>query len=153
MSEHEDVWIITDSKQSAESLVKLEFSDIVDAARELRLEPVLERITVQIYNKEMYEKICNVYEFPCFIFTLYEYRNGNIESFPDICRFCIYNDIKFITMWDYLATSEVMEIAKQYGIKVYVHTVNNKELVEKLGKLGVTGFYTDYITPEELKEI
>lgn len=56
-------------------------------------------------------------------------------------------------MWYYWATPEVMEIAKDYGIEVYVHTVNDTEDVEKLKSMGVKGFYTDFLTPEIIESI
>lgn len=152
MAEHEDVWIITDSKETAENLVMLEFGYIVDMARYLGVEQVLNRISVQIYNPEMYEVICGIYKFPSFIFTLYQYWDGDTKSFPDICRFCAYNDIDIITMWHYLATPKVMEIAKQYGLRIYVHTVNDMETVKGLMDIGVTGFYTDYLIPAILEK-
>ena len=153
MYEHKDVWIVTDSKEVEPELVTLEFSYIVDTAKSLGIEEVLNRIAVQIYNQEMYNVVCEVYEFPSFIFTLYMYWDGDIKSFPEICRFCAGNNISIVTMWYYWATPEVMEIAKDYGIEVYVHTVNDTEDVEKLKSMGVKGFYTDFLTPEIIESI
>lgn len=151
MSEHGDVWIVTDSKEVEPELISMEFNYIVDTARNLGIEEVLERVAVQIYNPEMYQIVCDIYEFPSMIFTLYKYWDGNIEKFPDICRFCAYNDIQIITTWYFFATPEVMEIAKEYGIEVYVHTVNDMETVAELKGIGVKGFYTDFLTPKMLE--
>lgn len=151
MSEHEDVWIVTDSKEIEPDLISMEFNYIVDTARSLGIEKVLERIAVQIYNPEMYQIVCEIYEFPSIVFTLYKYWDGNAETFPDICRFCVYNDIPIITTWYFFATPEVMKIAKEYGIEVYVHTVNDMETVAELKRIGVKGFYTDFLTPEMLE--
>ena len=98
----------------------------------------------------MYQVVCEVYEFPSFIFTMYQYWNGDINTFPDICRFCVYNDIPIITMWYYYATPEIMQIAKQYGIEIYVHSVNDMEIVTELKNIGVKGFYTDFLIPPNL---
>lgn len=152
MAEHDDAWIVTDSKEKDENLVRLEFGYIVDTARHLGVESVLDRISVQIYNQEMYDVVCGIYKFPSFIFTLYQYWDGDTKSFPDICRFCAYNDIDTITMWHYLAAPEVIKIAEQYGIRIYVHTVNDMEVVTGLKDIGVTGFYTDYLTPAMLEK-
>ena len=41
-------------------------------------------------------------------------------------------------------------IADEYGIKVYIHTVNDKDKAQKLLDAGVDGIYTDSLTPETL---
>lgn len=152
MSEHEDVWIVTDTKEVDSDRVQMEFSYIVDTAYELEVEEVLDRVVVQIYNPEMYQIICEIYEFPYFIFTLYQYWDGrDLETFCDICRFCAYNDIQIITTWYYWVTPEMIQITDQYNIKMYVHTVNDMETVTELKKKGVKGFYTDYLISDGLE--
>lgn len=151
MSKHEDVWIVTDSKETSADLIKFEFSYIVDEARMLGVDQVLDRVVVQIYNPEMYEVVNEIYEFPSVIFTLYQYWGGDVDTFADICRLCAYKNIDIITMWYYLATPEILEIADQFGINVYVHTLNDIETVIDLKEKGVKGFYTDYLTLELLE--
>lgn len=152
MSEHEDIWVVTDTKETAADLVAFEISYIVNRAKQLGVEPVLNRIAFQIYNPDMYEVVCETYSFSTIIFTMYQYWSGDQEAFLDICRFCAYHDIDILTMQYYLVTPELMEIANQFGIQVYVHTVNEIEVAQELKRLGVSGFYTDYLTPEVLKD-
>lgn len=152
MSEHEDVWIITDSKEIAEDLVRFEISYIVDKARMLGIEKVLRRVVVQIYKPEMYQMVHEIYKFPNAIFTMYQYWSGDAARFPDICRFCIDKSIKIITMPYYFATSEIVKIADEFGIMIYVHTVNDIDTVDGLRRIGVKGFYTDFLTPGMIEE-
>lgn len=151
MEKHKDVWIVTDTKDSDADLVTFEISYIVNTAESLGIENVLDRIAVQIYNPEMYEVVCEIYEFPGIIFTMYQYWGGDPEKFVDICRYCAYMDIDIIAMWYYLATPEVIERADQFGIEIYVHTLDDVDMVVELQELGVKGFYTDFLTPDIFK--
>lgn len=40
---------------------------------------------------------------------------------------------------------------KDAGARVYVHTVNDMKGIRRLHRLGVDGFYTDFISENEVK--
>lgn len=148
MQQHEDVYIITDTKDGDPALARKDISILVETAREMNAMDVLDRFVVQFYNMEMYEAIKDIYDFPNYIFTLYalfEVWNGEEDGFTDYCRFCVANGVRTITMWDYLyaGNPKLSQIADQYGIAVYVHTVNDWETAEEMFSLGVYGIYTD----------
>lgn len=152
MESHPDMWLVTDTKDAEEDLVRRDFEIMVSTARELNMESVLDRIVVQIYNEEMYDVVKEVYPFRDWIYTLYQFFGGDEETFQDCVRFCYNNNIENITTWNYLMTSDLLKIAEEYNISVYVHTENDIENAMKLKKEGVTGFYTDVLTPDMLKE-
>ena len=54
-----------------------------------------------------------------------------------------------ITMWAHLANEQVLQIAKESGIEIYVHTVNDLDQAKKLRAIGVKGFYTDFLAPSD----
>ena len=148
MQQYEDVYIITDTKDSDPVLARKDISILVETAREMNAMDVLDRFVVQFYNMEMYEAIKDLYDFPNYIFTLYalfEVWNGEEDGFIDYCRFCVANGVRTITMWDYLyaGNPKLSQIADRYGIAVYVHTVNDWETAEEVFSLGAYGIYTD----------
>lgn len=72
LKEYPDMWIVTDTKSMDEENVKKDMTLIVETARSLGLEEVLDRIVIQIYNQEMYEAAKEIYDFDNWIFTLYQ---------------------------------------------------------------------------------
>lgn len=145
MQQHEDVYIITDTKDSDPVLARKEISILVETAEEMNTMDVLDRFVVQIYSTEMYEAIKDIYDFPHYIFTLYSIWFGEESEFVDYCRFCVANGIRTITMWYYRYTDNpnIPMIADRYGIQIYVHTINDRELAKELLSLGAYGIYTD----------
>lgn len=132
MKEREDMWIITDTKEDERENVQKQFRILLETAEATDSTDVLDRFVVQLYNYEMYDAVEEIYSFPTYILTLYQLGEFDEAQFTEYCRFCKEKGIGSITMWYYWATPEVMEIAERYGIDVYVHTVNDMDLVEEL---------------------
>lgn len=145
MQQYEDVYIVTDTKDADPVLARKDISILVETAREMDAMGVLDRFVIQFYNTEMYEAIKDIYDFPNYIFTLYQVWFGDEGEFADHCRFCAVNGVRTITMWDYkyADNQNLSRIAKRYGIQIYVHTVNDRETAEKMLSLGAYGIYTD----------
>ncbi|MDD6070716.1 MAG: phosphatidylinositol-specific phospholipase C/glycerophosphodiester phosphodiesterase family protein [Clostridiales bacterium] len=145
MQQHEDIYIITDTKDVDPELARRDISILVETAEEMDALDVVDRFVVQIYSMEMYEAIKDVYSFPNYIFTLYAIWCGDESEFIEYCRFCVENGIRTITMWDYRCADnpKLCKIADKYGIAIYVQTVNDQETAEKMFSLGVRGIYTD----------
>ena len=154
MKEYPDIWIVTDSKYTDSGNVKKQFNIMVQTAQKCGAVEVLDRIIVQVYNTEMYEVLQDdIYPFHSFILTLYQYGfKGSAEEFVEICRWCADQDVDAITMWYYLSSDEICEIAERYNRDVYLHTVNDVPLARELLEKGSRGIYTDEICPEELEE-
>lgn len=152
MKEYEDIYIVTDTKSRNLEKEKRIFEEIYRVAINTGTTEVLDRIIVQIYNDEMLETIREIYDFPSIIYTLYLDWDGEIENFVHYCRFCKNNNIKNITMWNYLATPEILSIANDFNINIYVHTVNDLKEAQELMNLGVKGVYTDTLNPSSIKE-
>lgn len=152
MEEYPDIRIVTDTKDEEAQAVRRDFEIMVNTARECGKESVLDRIIVQIYNEEMYDTIYQVYPFKSWIYTLYKFFGGDAETFRECVRFCYENNINGITTWNYFVTPELIEIAKEYGISYYAHTENDVENAKSMIGQGLTGIYTDSITPDMLTE-
>lgn len=145
MQQYPDIYIITDTKDEQSDLARKEIGMIVQTAKEMQAEDVLDRFVIQIYSPEMYEAIKDIYHFPNYIFTLYMIWTKDVDEFISYCRFCNANSIKTITMWDHRLKDNphLGEIARQYGVKIYVHTVNDQATAEEVEKIGASGIYTD----------
>lgn len=145
MQEYQDVYILTDTKDEQSDLAREEISILVNTAKEMQAEDVLDRFIIQIYSPSMYEGIKDLYDFPNYVFTLYMIWTRDETEFINYCRFCRSNGIKTITMWDYrlIDNPKLAEIAGSYEIEIFVHTVNDKAVAEEVINLGASGIYTD----------
>lgn len=152
MKKYPDIWIITDSKYPDKENVRKQFNIIVRTAEECNAVAALDRMVVQIYNEEMYEQLKEIYPFKSFIFTMYMRWNGGVKGFTDICRWCVNHNIDVITMWYYLPSEDIKEIAGRYNMDIYVHTVDDISEALEFLKEGIKGIYTDNIYPQRLEE-
>ncbi len=146
MREYPDIWFVTDTKYSPE--VEAQFSLFTDTAIENGYEDVLSRVIVQIYYKEMYDEVMEVYPFENLIWTLYYIGYPGKQEILD---FMAEKEILVLVMPSSWWNGQQEEDLKDSSIKVYVHTVNDEE--EALLRLqhGVSGIYSDDILPEAAK--
>lgn len=152
MKKYEDVWVITDTKETEAELVRKEFQILLETAKATDSMDVLDRMVVQLYTYEMYDIIEEIYPFPEYILTLYQMDQPSVEDFVAHCRFCKNRGIDTITMRQGWVRQQFAGIADRYEINMYVHTVNSMDRVEDLQELGVKGFYTDFVEPDMMIE-
>lgn len=144
MRENKDMYIVTDTKYFETDLVTQHFQMIVDAAEK---DPkLLNRVIPQIYNQQMLFDIQSVYEFKDYIYTLYMSKDTEQE----VIDFSSENSIKVVTMPEFKTNAEFVAALKEKGIFTFVHTINDIEKVNEYQKLGVHGFYTDFLTNDDL---
>lgn len=143
---YDDAYIVTDTKDTDMEIVAEQFRQLVRLIEEIGDETLYDRVIVQVYNKEMYDVLSELYPFTHWIFTLYQIYQPDLE---DIGAFCQENGIPVVTMPHESASLEKSEMLHGYGLKVYTHTVNlGKELIDGLEK-GVDGFYSDFFTMDD----
>lgn len=155
MQEYDDVWIVTDTKDTDPDLIKKEFEILLATAEKKHVKKLLDRFVIQIYHEEMYDVVEDVYHFPNYILTLYQlWGDGNTDSYREYCIFCQEKGIQGITMWYEwpYKVPEVLEIAQEYGIKLYTHTINDPQIAQEQLQMGISGVYTDYLTPDDLNK-
>ncbi|MEK4849612.1 phosphatidylinositol-specific phospholipase C/glycerophosphodiester phosphodiesterase family protein [Paenibacillus sp. FSL H7-0756] len=147
MELYPDTYIVTDTKELEPEQVTKQFELIVEAAR--KKDPaLLERIVPQIYSREMLEVVKQVYAFPEIIFTLYQTE----DSDEVIIEFVKQTGVD-ITMPTTRATKSFVRNLKKAGARVYVHTVNDEQEIVELSRIGVYGFYTDFVPENDLNRI
>ncbi|WP_342420838.1 phosphatidylinositol-specific phospholipase C/glycerophosphodiester phosphodiesterase family protein [Paenibacillus sp. FSL E2-0178] len=142
-----DAYIVTDTKELEPERVTKQFQLIVEAAE--RKEPaLLQRIVPQIYSRDMLDVVNRVYAFPEVIFTLYQTQ----DSDEVVIDFASQTGVD-ITMPTVRATKSFVRKLKNAGARVYVHTVNDEKEISELSRMGVDGFYTDFVSEDDLSRI
>lgn len=151
LEKYPDVCIITDTKFTDSDIIFIEFDSMLADARELGLADMFDRIVIQLYNGVMRQCLENIYPFPHRIHTLYvQGFDQTVDAFREIAAYCSENGVEGIAMWDSWWDSAYAPIAQEYGIAVYVHTVNDGLAARTLLESGVNGIYTDILTPSEV---
>ncbi|NQX47284.1 glycerophosphodiester phosphodiesterase [Paenibacillus tritici] len=147
MLNYPDTYVVTDTKELEPEQVTKQFQLIVEVAQ--KKDPaLLKRIVPQIYSRDMLEVVNKVYVFPEMIFTLYQTQ----DSDEVVIEFVKQTGVD-ITMPTTRATKSFVRNLKKAGARVYVHTVNEEKEIRKLSRLGVNGFYTDFVSENDLNRI
>lgn len=151
MAQYTDVCIITDTKFTDSDVIYIEFGAMLADAAELGLTELFDRMVIQLYDGNMRQCLEKIYPFPHRIYTLYVRGFKQTQAdFREIAKYCAEHGVEGITMWDYWWNANYTSIAQEYGIKVYVHTVNDAAAARKLLGSGVNGVYTDVLAPKDL---
>nr|WP_157261256.1 hypothetical protein [Paenibacillus wynnii] len=129
MQEHEDMYIVTDTKNLETDIVKHQFQLIVNAAK--NNPSLLNRVIPQIYNQKMLD--------------------DTEDTEQQVIEFMKEKRIKVVTMPEYKVNHAFISALKENGILAFVHTINELEVVRKYELMGVHGFYTDILTDEDLQ--
>lgn len=145
LKEHPDAYVITDTKYVEPEEIKVGFQELVDVIRENDCEEVLDRFIVQIYRGYMHGLIEQIYPFDNYIFTLYKEKyDGGEEKMEEYAKFCMLYGVDVITMEAKYYHDELLDICNRYGLRLFVHTVNDPEEIAAFREKGV-GVYTDNV--------
>lgn len=147
MDQYPDICIITDSKYTDAQTALTQFRIMADEAEALNLPDVFDRIIIQVYNPTMLEALDRTFHFPHYIFTLYNTNfDGSDKMLRDFAEYSAAHRVMGITMWDYLWNPSLQSIAEEYGLSIYVHTVNDLDQGRRFLAAGVSAIYTDSLT-------
>ena len=151
MEEYPDVCIITDTKFTEAEVVTAQFTAMLSDAKELGLTYLFDRFVIQVYDELMFKVVDGLHHFPHYIYTLYATGFAGTEgAFRAAASFCADNGFLGLTLWDYWWRETYAPIARELGVAVYVHTVNDAQEARELLDQGVSGIYTDTLTPADL---
>ena len=141
-----DAYVVTDTKDRGEKLVRRQFALIAAAADASVVPGARERIVPQVYNPAMYAAIESQYAFASYIYTLY----GSHVTDAEVVRFVSKTPkIKAVTMPESRVSAKLASALAELGVKTYTHTVNDPDVYEAYRKLGVDGVYTDFLDPRK----
>lgn len=152
MVEYPDICVVTDTKFTEPDIFYIQFDSLLADAHELGLTYLLDRIFVQVYDERMHTGLENIHPFPHYIYTLYQDKtfDGTEDSFREKAAFCAEHGIEGITMSDYWWKPAYAGIAEEYGIKVYVHTINDADKAREILSGGAAAIYSDSLAPVNL---
>lgn len=152
MEAYPDICIVTDTKFTESDVFSIQFDSMLADAHELGLTYLFDRIAIQVYDGNMRTGLHNIYPFPHYIYTLYQDSSftGTAESFRTKAAYCAEHGMEGITVDKSLWKAAFAGIAHEYGIKVYVHTVNDTAEARKFLDAGCDGIYSDSLTPGDL---
>lgn len=151
MEEYPDICIITDTKFTEAEVVTAQFTAMLSDAKELGLTYLFDRFVIQVYDELMFKVVDGLHHFPHYIYTLYATGFAGTEgAFREAASFCADNGFLGLTLWDYWWREAYAPIARELGVAVYVHTVNDAQEARELLDQGVSGIYTDTLTPADL---
>ena len=146
MADHNDVFIVTDTKFTDEETVRRQFELLCEA---FEYDSRLDRVIVQTYNMDMYDVVHEIYPFKNYIFTVYQLAERDYNA---IGKFCAERGIAVVTMPSSTADANVTALLHSYGLHLYVHTVNRITTMGTMLEYGLCdGFYSDYVTQPELE--
>ena len=143
-----DIFFITDSKETDEATVAAQFEAMVDEAKQLGMSYLLDRLVVQIYSPEMQDVVEEIRHFPRYMLTLYQTSfYGEADQFVRYARECAQRGIGDIVMWHFLYSEQLLPAAQRYGLRVWLHTVNDAAQADRYRSEGAWGVYSDRIEP------
>ncbi len=134
---HRDAYIITDIKSDNIRGLAVISEKYPDFKRQF---------IPQIYRYEEYDTVKDM-RFKNIILALYVANYSDNE----VIDFLSNHRVSALTIGYYRANKDFIDKLKGLGIFVYVHTVNDASLRDKLKNIKVDGFYTDYINPSGKK--
>ncbi|MFS0837720.1 phosphatidylinositol-specific phospholipase C/glycerophosphodiester phosphodiesterase family protein [Paenibacillus sp. 1P03SA] len=141
LEQYPDAYIVTDTKSEDPEVVQKQFELIVQKAK--AADPaLLERIVPELYEIEMIQQVKKIYDFPNYLFSIYMTSYSEKEIISLVKK----HNIKAVAMPYERATSTMIGGLDKLGVPVYVHTVNEMKEINRLKKIGVHGFYTDFLT-------
>lgn len=145
MEKNKDIYVVTDIKEKDYVSV---LNTIVDTAKanSSDYKNILDRFVIQFYKYDQIDKIKSVEEFDKYILTLYRIKEED-RDFEKISKFCVENGVKVLTIPRKSAVKENIDIAKDYGLYTYTHTINSGKGVIKFEMRGIHGVYTDSVSP------
>lgn len=146
MEKYPDIYMVTDTKYSTE--VSKQFQLFVDTALKNGHESVLERVIVQLYYKDMYEEVMEVYPFRNVLWTLYYIGYPGKE---DISEFVSSRNIPVVVMVSSWWYGQQQADLEEMDVKVYLHTVNEELEAQDVLHRGADGIYTDVLTNEQVE--
>lgn len=142
MSEHYDMYLVTDIKYEDPATITSILSELVSMAKEANMESVLDRLIIQFYSEQNYYDIQTIYPFKNYIYSLYAEVNKDFEA---VKNFCLANNVTVVLMKSSWVKDETtLSVFNENNIKVYVYTLNNLTNIFNRKSQGVYGFVSDY---------
>lgn len=146
MAENADLYLITDFKGTSEHPLPEMAAELVRLSG--RDESILNRVIIELHGENDKEEILKIYPFDDDQFIFSPYAIGGWR--PEIASLCSRQNITVIATDRYEIPDDELAALRELGYVVYEFTVNRLDEARIRMEQGVCGFYTDYLTPEDL---
>jgi len=141
MARYPDAWVMTDIKVgrgAPRDMVLRTLRDTVAADATAG-----SRIIVQVYEEADW-RYARKLGFDNMVYSLYHLK---VEEWPSAVAFAAKNNIRVVGMPKETISEEIVEQARRQGIWVAVYTVNTEAERSRFERMGVTHFYSDFLSP------
>lgn len=146
MDEHEDLYVACDMKDDVEQ----SYQYIVDRAVELSKEDVLDRIIVNLYDYDFYDKIMDIYPFKNVTMRQHYVQPNNYYELID---FCLTNDIHVVNLSSCYIEDYGVQLLRSKGIHVYVAITDYISDMKDYYVLGADGAVTNWLYEDDWQYI
>ncbi|WP_334072085.1 MULTISPECIES: phosphatidylinositol-specific phospholipase C/glycerophosphodiester phosphodiesterase family protein [Paenibacillus] len=144
MERYPDIYVVTDTKQIEPEEFERIYSKIVQSAKK-RDASLLDRIVPQIYSRAMWEEVERLHSFEQVIYTLYQSEDTDEQ----VVEFAKEKRLAAVTMSETRATEKLVSALNSIGVPSYVHTVNDPRSIAQFKRMGVYGFYSDFLSEQD----
>ena len=145
MKENPQMYLVTDTKED-EALSTI-IGDLVALCG--RDPDVLSRMIIQLYTGREKSDIQQIYPFADeqFLFTIYKWGKWCLQ----VAQICNEENVAVITLSAGQMSEEDAALMKELGFTVYEHTINRADEAALALERGISGIYTDNLTPADLE--
>lgn len=153
MAQYPDICVIIDTKYTDPEMIFLAFSAMLADAEDLERTDLFDRIILHLNSREMRQYLDTLYPFPHFLYAMYmENIEPDSDRFRDRAAYCAKTGVMLIQMESAWWDSSFASIAEEYGLKVYLGTVSDLDAARAFLDQGVSGVYTDCLTPDNFMD-
>ena len=147
MAEHPDVYLVTDTKYNQQPYMSYAISALTTQTAEYDA-ALLDRLIIQIYSQQMLDVVMDIYPFRSVIYTLYLSEDNNGE----VADFCQRSGVGAITMSKHRHSQELVDLLGSMGVHSLIHTINDPQQAALMSESGMSGLYTDFLTPADFAQ-
>ncbi len=139
MAAHDDLYVACDMKGNN---VLKGYQYLVDTARTLENESVLDRIIVNVYDYEIYDKIMDIYQFKN---TSARQHFVSPNNYYELAEFCVNNNIHVVNVSACFIEDEEIQMLKSKGIHIYVAIADFVSDMQYYHDNGADGAVTNWL--------
>lgn len=145
LTTYSDAILIIDGKYNDEETVHREYADILRTCQEYP--GVADRLIPTIYNQKMYSWVSDIYKWHSMIYMWYQLEPASFSPTNEL-KFAFSHGIPAVAYGDKRENELINNEARKYGIKTYVHTIDDEDIAMRLENDNVYGLITNSLAPE-----
>ncbi|MDO4491791.1 MAG: GBS Bsp-like repeat-containing protein [Lachnospiraceae bacterium] len=150
---HPDTKVLLDTKYRSENDIRSLYRKLLSVADSMGASASLKNQVIPYLfdtsHLSAIQSVCGFREYHFATYATFKKTGGTIDAakFRSLLQFCRMNRILSISVWDSLATKNLIQMADSFGIETYVHTTDDPETAQRLLRLGAAGIISNTIDP------